>query len=397
MNKFHGQFEKISESTLFRYQQGGLLGGDYVTIKKDALKHEALKQLSPQYKAILEQAIKNKTVLRVSVIKSGKSEAFNGPVDASNIPSAEMWADLYVEYAPGMWKDPMTLPICALEKTDVGGDMGMEGYPQYDKKLVRPNRSDDDVEEVDQTKGKDENRKLPKNNTKLANTKSPKDGRDSTKIKKESVGMKNENDLIFEGYRSHIIKEGLVGDAASKISSTLGRAGQAVGQGIQNVGKKISDVSSKWAGKNPEQIASEFSTIKQDEGEEALKRIISQLQQSNPALLKSVIDVAMKNVDDKSTGSAPMSTPDSAPESIEDTESVPEPSEEEEVSKVKESMNMLRENDLIFEGFKQSQILIEKKKKFNFEKKDDKGEKKDSKKDEKNPFAKFLKKKKKKK
>ena len=93
MNKFTGKFEKLHEETLYRHQQGGFLRGDYAKIKKDALKDKHVENFSEQLKGIIHNAISNDTMLRVSYIKSGKSEAYSGPVDAANIPSCELWAD----------------------------------------------------------------------------------------------------------------------------------------------------------------------------------------------------------------------------------------------------------------------------------------------------------------
>ena len=199
MNKFTGKFEKLHEETLYRHQQGGFLRGDYAKIKSDALKNEHVERFSDQLKGIIQDAIKNETMLRVSYIKSGKSEAFSGPVDAANIPSCELWADCYEEYAPGMWNNVMTLPLSILEKIGVEG---AEGYPQYNKNLIRPNTKE--PEKTDkvmkkQTEGDDENRKLAKKNTKLAHTKEPKDGRKQAPFK-EGVEMGKENDFIFESY-----------------------------------------------------------------------------------------------------------------------------------------------------------------------------------------------------
>lgn len=203
MNKFTGKFEQIHEETLFRYQQGGFLRGDYAKIKKNALTHESVKQFSDQLKNILQDAIKNETMFRVSYIKSGQSESFSGPVDAANIPNKELWADCYVEHAPGMWHNVITIPLGVLEKVDVEG---MNGFPEYNKNLVRPNTEEPekpDKEMKDQTKGDDENRKLTKKNTKLANTPVPKDGRDQAKFK-EGVEYRKENDLMFESYATTI-------------------------------------------------------------------------------------------------------------------------------------------------------------------------------------------------
>ncbi len=199
MNKFSGKFEKLHEETLYRYQQGGFLRGDYAKIKKDALKNEHVEQFSEQMKNILQDAIKNETVLRVSYIKSGKSEAFSGPVDAANIPACELWADCYVEHAPGMWHNVMTIPLSILEKMEPDG---ANGFIPYNKDLIRPNAEEPskvDSELKKQTMGGDDNRVLPKTNTKLANTKEPKDGRKQTPFK-EGVEYGKENNVIFENY-----------------------------------------------------------------------------------------------------------------------------------------------------------------------------------------------------
>lgn len=199
MHKFNGKFTKLFEETLYRNQQNGFLRGDYVHIKKSALKNEAVDNMSDQMKSLLSDAIRNNTTLRISYIKSGRSEAFSGPVDAANIPSCDLWADCYVEHAPGMWHNVMTIPLSILEKVEIEG---ANGFPEYDKKLVRPNTKEpDSVDKVlkDQTKGADDSRKLPKKNTKLAHTKEPKDGRKQTPFK-EGVEYRKENDFIFESY-----------------------------------------------------------------------------------------------------------------------------------------------------------------------------------------------------
>jgi hypothetical protein len=206
MNKFRGKFEAIHEETLYRYQQGGFLTGDYAKVKKDALKSDKIEKLSEQMKAILHDAIKNETVLRISYIKSGQSEAFSGPVDASNIPSSELWADCYVEYAPGMWHSVMTLPLGILEKIQIEG---AEGYAPYNKDLVRPNIDEPGAASKElkaQTKGDDENRKLAKTNTKLANTPEPKDGLKSHKEGVEPM-FKKENELMFEAFLAERTEE----------------------------------------------------------------------------------------------------------------------------------------------------------------------------------------------
>lgn len=202
MKKFNGKYEKICEETLSRYQQMGFLSGDSVKLKKDALSHDVIKMMSEQVKSLLSTALKEGSSFKISAIKSGKPEAFSGPLGASNIPSCHTWADIYHEYAPGMFNNVLTVPLEILEKVDVEG---ANGYPQYDKKLVRPNVVEPtaDKEMLKQTEG--DKRKMPSTDNKPAHTPKPKDGRDGLKKPKklrESDTYKKlrENDLIFEQY-----------------------------------------------------------------------------------------------------------------------------------------------------------------------------------------------------
>jgi hypothetical protein len=202
MNKFTGKFEQLHEETLYHYQQGGFLRGDYVKIKKDALKNEIVEKFSDQMKNILQDAINRGTMLRVSYIKSGTSESFSGPVDAPNIAGCTLWADCYEEYAPGMWNNVMTIPLAILEKIEIEG---ANGFPPYNKNLVRGFNPDEEGDERSskemkkQTMGDDDSRQLPKKNTKLANTEDPNDGRNQAKFK-EGVEYGKENEFIFEAY-----------------------------------------------------------------------------------------------------------------------------------------------------------------------------------------------------
>jgi len=165
MKEFRGKYNLLLEQTLYRYQQGGFLRGDYVKLKSGALQGDGAKHISSQVRELLEASDKQDTYWRISYIKSGQSEAFNGPVDAANIPAAPLYADIIHEYAPGMWKDPVTLPLDMLEKIEVEPQ---EGYAPYPKSLVRPNdNSNKEATEVDQTDGKDAERKLHNKNEKV--------------------------------------------------------------------------------------------------------------------------------------------------------------------------------------------------------------------------------------
>jgi len=212
MNNFRGKYEQIHEDTLYRFQQGGFLAGDYVAIKKDALQSEMVDKLTNTTKEMLKALIKQQIPLRISYIKSATSEAMSGPVGAANVPGC-LWADVVIEYAPGMWKNPMTLPLAVLEKLTPENEA--EGYRPYSKELKRKNRNDSSEASPDkfrdeQTKGKDKERQLTTKNTKLAHTKDPRDGREGLKVKESNEKIRtNEYELIAEAYGQVSVLEAL--------------------------------------------------------------------------------------------------------------------------------------------------------------------------------------------
>jgi len=293
MKNFNSNFTQICEETLNAYSQGGFLRGNYVIIKPDALKNEALKQISDPMKAIITDAIKKKTMFRISYIKSGNSEAPSGPVDAPNIATGTLWADVVVEYAPGMWKDPMTLPVEVLKKVELEGEM--DGYPQYSSEIKRENDySTSGAKPVDQTKGDDSNRKLSTKNTKLANTKNPTPGDKSTKLR-ESVTMFHENEAIFESY-TNSLGEGIIDWAADKAK----QVGNNISQGI--------DI--RAALNSPEKLAHAFSQLKQQDPEKlkvTIKKLLEQgygEQVAAAAGFQQDIDQAMGDQPDDWHGNA---------------------------------------------------------------------------------------------
>lgn len=217
MKNFSGKYEQICEETLSRFNMGGFLAGDYVKIKKNALSNEHAKNFTKQMQTMIESIIKSDIPLRISYIKSPNSEAMNGPVGAPNVPSC-LWADVVIEYAPGMWKDPMTLPLAMLEKIEIKsegstGDTGMEGFAPYSPAILRPDHTQIKPTEVKATDNRDEEaskeHNLAKKNTKLANTKQPKDGMKQINASVDnSFGWDKDVNMLAEAYKGiHNIKK----------------------------------------------------------------------------------------------------------------------------------------------------------------------------------------------
>lgn len=207
---FKGKYDKIFENTIYRYQQGGITFGDIVKFKKNALDHEKIKNLGENYKSMIKSAMETDLNLRVSAVKSSRpSTTMN--FDAYGTDAAtDFFVDIVVEYAPGLWRDPMTVPMEVLEYVDLGANLA----PVPDS-LKRPSKNTKPSEVV----ANDAERKNPTKNTKLANTKEPTDGRKGAskpKVYKENTLENVYDNMLMENFidsKGNEIKEKECGDS----------------------------------------------------------------------------------------------------------------------------------------------------------------------------------------
>lgn len=115
------KFDTLLERELERYQQNGILVGDLVKFKKDAMKHEYIQSRAQSFKDIIAACMDPSfdLNLRVGAVKSIY------PTTTQNYGNgteqvAGAFADIYVEYAPGLFRNPVTLPIEVLEVVTTG-------------------------------------------------------------------------------------------------------------------------------------------------------------------------------------------------------------------------------------------------------------------------------------
>ena len=213
MTKYRGKYDILIENHITRYQTGGLMSGDIVKIRKDALKNEKVQKMMNNYKEMVKFSMETDLNLRVSAIKSiwpnSTRDYSGGQGYATDAAGADYWVDVVLEYAPGLYKDPMSVPMEILEIVDTGINLA----PIPDS-LKRPSITHlpKDIEAMDK------DRKLPTKNTTMANSNSPKDGRDqaekpkddkhdkSGKLKKESTENKSDVERLAEAYQE--IEEG---------------------------------------------------------------------------------------------------------------------------------------------------------------------------------------------
>ena len=119
------KFDVLFENLLERYQQGGFLIGDRVRFKKDALNSEFMKGKGQNFIDIVKSCMDPSfdLNLRVSAIKSvypTTTQNYRGGTESPD----KIYADVIVEYAPGLYRTPMTVPIELLELQDDGINTG---------------------------------------------------------------------------------------------------------------------------------------------------------------------------------------------------------------------------------------------------------------------------------
>jgi hypothetical protein len=119
------KFDVLFENLLERYQQGGLIIGDRVRFRKDALKHDFFKGKGQNFLDVVKSCMDPSfdLNLRVSAIKSiypTTTQNYRGGTESPD----KIYADVIVEYAPGLYRTPMTVPIEVLELQDDGINTG---------------------------------------------------------------------------------------------------------------------------------------------------------------------------------------------------------------------------------------------------------------------------------
>lgn len=119
------KFDVLFENLLERYQQGGLIIGDRVRFKKDALSMDFFKNKGHNFIDIVKSCMDPgfDLNLRVSAIKSvypTTTQNYRGGTESPD----KIYADVIIEYAPGLYRTPMTVPIEALELQDDGINTG---------------------------------------------------------------------------------------------------------------------------------------------------------------------------------------------------------------------------------------------------------------------------------
>ena len=119
------KFEKLYEAELERFQQGGYLVGDRIRFKKDALRHEYVSKRAQSFQDLIKSCMEPSfdLTLRIGAIKSIYPTTTQNYSNGTQSPDGTFF-DIYIEYAPGLYKNPMTVPIDIVELMDDGNSRG---------------------------------------------------------------------------------------------------------------------------------------------------------------------------------------------------------------------------------------------------------------------------------
>jgi len=199
MQKLKSKFDKLFEDTIYRFQSGGVMNGDIVKFRKDALNNEKIKGMMENYQAQIRNAMETDLNLRVSAVKSVRPATTQNYSGVGTDAPADHYVDIVVEYAPGLWRDPITVPIEVLERVDTG--INMAPVPDSLKK-------DDPTTNSSEVVTNDADRSNPRQNTTIPAPK-PKDGRSQLQsLEKVYENMYNDPTLIEEK-KAKTIKENI--------------------------------------------------------------------------------------------------------------------------------------------------------------------------------------------
>lgn len=165
---FDSKFTRLVEDVTSRYSNDGFLIGDFVRIKKTAMKHPKLADKGETFKAKLYEFINTDMLLKVAAVKTEHAALAFGLVTGQEAAGADRWVDVIREYAPGLFGDVMTLPAEVLEIVQLDGNNvaprqpnSVRGPGNENPEPMKPVKTT----KVDQTDAEKHN--LPTKNTKI--------------------------------------------------------------------------------------------------------------------------------------------------------------------------------------------------------------------------------------
>lgn len=190
---FKGKYEQLAEATISRYQSSGILIGDLIKFRKNILNHPKIKELGDNVKGAIKSMMDSDLTIRVCATRSVYPDvnASGGLGLSVATTPTEFWVDVCQEYAPGLFKNPMSLPVEVIEVIETG----INGAPVPDS-LKRKGKINIKGKAVDYVDNKTDasSRTLPTKNTVLDYVKG------SAKQPVLDSVKKNDEDMLQEAY-----------------------------------------------------------------------------------------------------------------------------------------------------------------------------------------------------
>jgi len=119
------QFDVIYEKEIERFQSAGILVGDRCKIKSNAINDDYVKNRAQSFKDFIRACSDPSfdLTLRVGAIKSIYPTTTQNYGNGTESPDG-IFVDIYIEYAPGLYRNPTTLPVHLIEIIDDGINRG---------------------------------------------------------------------------------------------------------------------------------------------------------------------------------------------------------------------------------------------------------------------------------
>jgi hypothetical protein len=178
MNK---KYNQIFESTLERFKQGGLLTGDLVKFRSNALTNDWVKKQLPNMVDKIKEFIESDKNIRVSAVKALRP-AVAGAVQ-SNEQVDDWYCDVTQEEAPGLFLNFLTVPLELLEQIDTEGNLApipdsQKHDPNDERVTIKPEevnlpKQDTEINAVYGTKTSEGDKELTKKNITQTYAKEP--------------------------------------------------------------------------------------------------------------------------------------------------------------------------------------------------------------------------------
>jgi hypothetical protein len=202
--KFNSKFSVICEEETSRYRQGGYLMGDFAVINKKALNHPEIKNKPSNFIDVVKELINSDLPLKISAVKSERPESQHDLYAAGSLMT-KIYIDLVQEYAPGLFKNAITLPAEVVDVVNPTSNNWSPKHPEswkYDNKeqieAVPVKDANDSIEH--QTQGN--KRKTATKDTKGITKGTAKGAKGAKPVEyKESLeAEKNDSELLAEAY-----------------------------------------------------------------------------------------------------------------------------------------------------------------------------------------------------